>query len=82
MKVDRRGLQLQKGYQGQFLSQMRKGNIYQGQFLSWRIAELKSWYWTDETDASRTPNVNTGDTYYNYEIHRLISFSVRATNDV
>ena len=30
----------------------------------------------------RTPNVNTWDTYYKYEMHTLTSFYVRATNGV
>ena len=32
---------------------------------------------TDEAGVSRTPNVNTGDTYYYYEMHTLTSFYVR-----
>ena len=36
---------------------------------------------TDEADLSCTPYVNTGDTYYNYEMHTLTFFYVRATND-
>ena len=31
-----------------------------------------------QRDAERTPNVNTGDTYYNYEMHELTPFSVCA----
>ena len=42
----------------------------------------KSGCLTDETGLSRTPNVNTEDTYYNYDMHTLTSFYVRATNDV
>ena len=37
---------------------------------------------TDEADVSSTPDVNTGDTFYNYEIHTFTIFYVRATNDV
>ena len=33
-------------------------------------------------DVSCTPNVNTGDTYYSYEMLKITSFNVRATNDV
>ena len=29
-----------------------------------------------------SPNVNTGDTYYNYEMHSLTSFYVRGTNNI
>ena len=36
----------------------------------------------DEADALRTPNVNTGNTYCNYEMHTLTFFYIRATNDV
>ena len=31
---------------------------------------------------SCAPNVNTGETYYNYKMHKITSFNVRATNDV
>ena len=37
---------------------------------------------TDEAEASRAPDVNTGDTFYNYEMHTFTTFYVRATNDV
>ena len=33
-------------------------------------------------DVSCAPNVNTGETYYNYEMHNITSFNVCATNDV
>ena len=33
-------------------------------------------------DVSCTPYVNTGDTYFNYKMHKITSFNVRATNDV
>ena len=39
---------------------------------------------TDEADASRMPDVSTGDTlnFYNNEMHTFTTFYVRATNDV
>ena len=58
---------LRRGYRGQFSKQTHSG----------KIGCLK-----DEAGVSRTPNVNTGDTYYNYEMHTLTSLYVRATNDV
>ena len=33
----------------------------------------KSRCWTDEMYVSRSPNVNTGYTYYNYKIHTLLT---------
>lgn len=50
--------------------------------ISLQIPWGKSGCLTDEADVSRTANVNTGDTYYKYEMHTLTSFYVRATNDV
>ena len=50
--------------------------------ISKQIHSGKSGRLTDEADVSHTPNVNTGDTYYNYEMRTLTSFYVRATNDV
>ena len=40
----------------------------------------KSGCLTDEASVSRTPNLNTGDTYHNYKIHTLTFVS--ATNYV
>ena len=54
--------------------QLRKG--YRGQFQSKRIAERVDAY------LSRTPNVNTADTYYDYKMHTFTFFYVRATNDL
>ena len=49
--------------------------------ISKQTCSGKSECLTDEADVSCTSKVNTGDTYYNYEIHALTSFYVRATND-
>ena len=42
----------------------------------------KSGCLTDETGLSRTPNVNTEDTYHKYEMHTLTSFYVCAIVDL
>ena len=52
-----------------------------GLFQSRRIAG-KSGCLTDEEDLSPMPNVNTGDTYYNYKMLMLTSFFVHATISV
>ena len=50
--------------------------------ISKQMHSGKSECFMDETSVSRMPNGNTGDTYYNYEMHSPSSFYVRATNDV
>ena len=52
--------------------------------ISKQMHSGKSECFTDETSVhvSCMPNVNIGDTYYNYEMHSLTSFYVRATYNV
>ena len=61
----------------------RKKRMTTPKELSGTISEHsgKSECLTDKADVSCTSKVNTGDTYYNYEMHALTSFYVRATND-
>ena len=66
MTADGRGWQLWRGYRGQFQSR--------------HIAERADA--ERMADVSCTPNVNTGDTYFNYKMHKITSFNVRATTDV
>ena len=50
--------------------------------ISLQIPWGKSRCLTDEADVSRTPNVNTADTYYDYKMRTFTFFYVRATNDL
>ena len=56
-----------KGLSGKISKQMHSG---------------KSGCLTDEAYVSRTPNIHTGDSYHDYEMHMFTSSYVSATNDI